>query len=104
MTQSDKIKELEKRVKELELESKIEELEKGRPRTSADILHQKSVINSVWEIGIGGVMGIIGSQVGNMFAKGTWPNAAGVVVLWAGVVCLMVGVIESVIGIAKEHF
>ncbi len=78
------------------------------PQEEADVpikwAHRQSLIASIWSIGVSLALVIVGSQVGNMFVKGSTGNYVGLGMLWMGIIVLIFGVFGLIVSAVREYF
>jgi hypothetical protein len=75
-----------------------------KPPVPINVAHRQSLIASIWRIGVGLALSIIGSQVGSMFIKGSTGNYVGLGILWAGIIILILGVFGFIVSAVMEYF
>jgi len=74
------------------------------PHVPINVVHRQSLVASIWSIGVGIALSIIGSQIGSMFIKGSIGNYVGLGLLWMGIIVLIVGVFGLLASVVLEYF
>jgi hypothetical protein len=74
-----------------------------KPHVPINVAHRQSLIASIWSIGVGLVLGIIGSQFGSMFVKGSIGNYVGLGMLWTGIIVLILGAFGLLVIAVMEY-